>query len=303
MDRIWNKMTTHNLCSGSNWSDCESTICSTVFGRMLDIAQDTLKAYRSDLFHDAIWLQANLTGPMSFDWIVRDSGTHIGEVVQHINQDEWFNSAKYRFDIREEGSYGRWMLDIYEAVPMNNEPGIEDKDLKLIEDVLDVSCIGYFDNGSLQHNGNNCPVHEEGGGLRKYALEPPMLYCNHDHVAVVDGVCECGTIVVPSVTTWEPMEANVTIDKGFENNFPPLRNETIKNIREENKMESIVQELREKMNEADMARDEAKERKYELGEVIQELTDYIDDMANLIDSLSELPSASVSINFDIEFES
>ncbi len=50
-----------------------------VFGHLADLCAPVLQAFRSDLYHDAVWLQQNLTGQaVSFFFAYTDSSTFIG---------------------------------------------------------------------------------------------------------------------------------------------------------------------------------------------------------------------------------
>lgn len=49
-----------------------------LFGAMLDRADGVVKHYRSDLFHDALWIEKFVAGEMTWYWMVRTYGTHIG---------------------------------------------------------------------------------------------------------------------------------------------------------------------------------------------------------------------------------
>ena len=49
-----------------------------VFGILADIAWPVVNNYRSDLYHDAMWLNENLSVPDCFYFAVDKSGTSIG---------------------------------------------------------------------------------------------------------------------------------------------------------------------------------------------------------------------------------
>lgn len=331
MERVWNKLDTNTLQWGGSWADAQSTIRAVLFGTMVDLARDRIKHYRSDLYHDALWISENITGPRQFDWVVRESGTFIGEVVQYVSDDDWTDTVRYRFDIRVENDR-KWILDIYEAgpiVPVNphfcEECGVNvaqhveymemwlcsdfctgkaearlgafytapnvpdtmpwvDKHAALdvsecdvakaiegcifhpapvggwtmvedlgdkIEELLDVSCTGYKENGSLQHDGDTCPVHENGLGIK----------------------------------------------------FPTLRNvEQNAPKRKVIQMDSILRDLREKLDEARSAYQELEDVQEQISESKDELESYIDDVESLLGSLDDLPSVSVSVSIDVDFD-
>lgn len=49
-----------------------------VFDHLLQLTDGVVKSYRSDLYHDAMWLREYLTEPMAFYFSVGECGTHIG---------------------------------------------------------------------------------------------------------------------------------------------------------------------------------------------------------------------------------
>lgn len=58
-----------------------TSIRAGMFGEMVKLAAPVLRAYHSDLFHDALWIAEKVMGPIEFDWLVREMGTHIGETA------------------------------------------------------------------------------------------------------------------------------------------------------------------------------------------------------------------------------
>jgi hypothetical protein len=50
-----------------------------LFGVLVELAEGKLQEFRGDLFHDAKWLEENVNGPIKFPFMVRHSGTHIGD--------------------------------------------------------------------------------------------------------------------------------------------------------------------------------------------------------------------------------
>jgi hypothetical protein len=58
------------------------SIRALLFGAMLDRAENVVQAYRSDLFHDALWLDKYVTGEFSWYWMLRRHGTHVGTDLQ-----------------------------------------------------------------------------------------------------------------------------------------------------------------------------------------------------------------------------
>lgn len=59
--------------------DLDDSDCARVFGELLRLAEGNVKAYTSDLYHDAMWLRENVAGKpgTSFYYGVRESGTSL----------------------------------------------------------------------------------------------------------------------------------------------------------------------------------------------------------------------------------
>jgi len=115
--KVWTKIDTRTLFHGGEWDDIATGLRAKTFEVMLELAE-RVKHYRSDLYHDAMWLEERLTGPMQYDWIARESGTFIGEVVAQIALSEWDGSVKYRFELLNDER--RWMLNVYEAISLSS---------------------------------------------------------------------------------------------------------------------------------------------------------------------------------------
>lgn len=73
----------------------ESTLESVraaLFGVLVALAGDRVKHYRSDFYHDAIWVKTNVSGPTGFFFAVADTGTEIGfdeALVRQIRPVAW----------------------------------------------------------------------------------------------------------------------------------------------------------------------------------------------------------------------
>lgn len=64
---------------------------SKVFGELVKLASPVLAAYHSDLYHDAIWLEANLKGvELTFFFGFDESGTNIGHTTEYIIREHQF---------------------------------------------------------------------------------------------------------------------------------------------------------------------------------------------------------------------
>ncbi len=86
-----------------------SMVRSGVFGEMFTLAHDAgLTQYRGDLFHDAQWLDHQLTGPMTFYWSVGATGTSLSTGGECLNP---AHDRRYRFTVTCSELY-RWELAI-----------------------------------------------------------------------------------------------------------------------------------------------------------------------------------------------
>jgi hypothetical protein len=68
--------TKHYLCSSTTPGDMRSAH-AILFGHMVERAEGVVRHYRSDLYHDALWLDRHFTAaPFSFYWGARDRNVH-----------------------------------------------------------------------------------------------------------------------------------------------------------------------------------------------------------------------------------
>lgn len=285
-NRVWNKIDSTTMVYGGQWEDARSTIRAHVFGVMINLARDRVKNYKSDLYHDALWLSEWLIGPMRFDWIARESGTFIGAVVQHITDSEWEDTARYRFEIREDNR--SWKLNLYEAGPLSIPvPNVPDTSTGVVVEegavLIETEKVERFCNEPLPENVVEALVNTS---VNPINWTPPKVA-----EIVID--YESGmfhkTGAIPSV-------------KGVGIN-PTPRNEVTNNNRKVINMDDIIRDLREKLAEASTARDDAQNAKYNLDEFISELEDYSNSVDELIDQLQDLPTVSVSFEVDLSFYS
>ncbi len=94
----------------------------------------------------------------------------------------------------------------------------------------------------------------------------------------------------------------------FEPNFPTLRNDLTTEpnapTRKENKMESIIRDLREKYEEASNSKDQLEEYQSSINDAVDELDTYMSELDDLISSLDSLPEVSVYVDLDtVSFDS
>lgn len=269
-DYAWSEVETSTLVYCTEWATGESTIRACVFGKMVELAKDVVTNYVSDLYHDAMWIALTLDGPCSFEYVVRDYGTHVGESATYIKIEEDATARKYRFDLFNDG--GRWKLTISQASIVQEDP-------------LDVSCTGYKGVYGIYHDedGSVCPVHDNNGALRKEFDSD-------------------GTFTEDDRGNWSP------VDVILQTVFPSVENKTqVQLVPDTTKgntgMYDLINDLREKLDAANSAKDELTEAKYDIDNAIDDLETYVSDLDDLIGSLDNLPEISVSVSLDVDFES
>lgn len=103
---------THRLWGYSDTFDADN-LHQRIFGFLVQMAAPVVKEYHGDLFHDAEWVRANVTGPNeagSFLFCVRHSGTNIGPFAKFMYESLAYDAALYALTLTEEG--GTWFLTI-----------------------------------------------------------------------------------------------------------------------------------------------------------------------------------------------
>ncbi len=109
-------ITTHRLVGWGTFEDLRESILARLFGHMVVLAQPVVEEYHSDLFHDASWLRANVTGETEFEFVVRTSGTNLGVSAKYAATSP--GAVLYTMTLRAEtrggSSNADWYLDIAE---------------------------------------------------------------------------------------------------------------------------------------------------------------------------------------------
>lgn len=392
-DRVWNKIDSSTLVSGADWVDAQSTVRALVFGKLVELGHNKIKFYRSDLYHDAIYLLNTLKGEHTFDWIARESGTFIGDVTSYV-RDDWEKLARYRFDIRLDGDH-KWVLDIYEAGPIvpviphfceecgimvayyvdymqmwlcstgctvkaenrlnsNINTEVEEEEEFILDDEFKpyfseetlptdidyseneayqvqlekehkdlpvtkcndatqiagciyhpapymVNCTGHIVGAMVQHDGDTCPQHENDGSYGIAVTFPdnsqgPRIAEDNWYRTEGPGTQDLGA---------KYMEAMMAPFPEILVEIPTLRNvEPKAQMRKENKMESIIRDLREKYEEASGSKETLEEYQSNINDAVDELDTYMSDLDDLISSLDQLPEISVYVDLEtISFDS
>lgn len=93
------------------------SIRALLFGAMLERALPVVKEYRSDLFHDAHWLDTHVHGPAEFYWLVRHSGTNLNDgAIVGVQIGTGSTSVFYRIALTEER--GLWSAT-FTTIPLD----------------------------------------------------------------------------------------------------------------------------------------------------------------------------------------
>lgn len=66
----------------TDWNQAKGPVRALLFGQMVKRAIGVVEFYHSDLYHDAQWIEENVTGATQFLWMVRRNGTNLGERAQ-----------------------------------------------------------------------------------------------------------------------------------------------------------------------------------------------------------------------------
>lgn len=100
---------THDLWG---WGDFDgSALHQRIFGHLVVLATPVVKEYHSDLFHDALWIKETVTGPTSFLFLVRHSGTHLGRSAALMFESVHYDAVLYNIDLSVD-ERKRWTLTI-----------------------------------------------------------------------------------------------------------------------------------------------------------------------------------------------
>lgn len=269
MPERWTHVTAKMLYGGS-FEDRKTSIRALIFGEMFRLAEGHIEAYRGDLYHDAIWLTENVNGPTSFEWVVRESGTHcehsdyIQKVIKMFGDEA--SLLHFRFDVIEDGSE-HWKVVISQAAPSSVDLSVPDTGIE--DDGEEASKI-------LNTLDSDGPV--------------PAWVKDSDNY-VPDDDDSNGTLTEDDQGTLESVPA-----------FPTPVN-VKKTTKENGSMESILSELRSKVENAESEKNDIDEHlseiesaKETLEGAAEELDQFISDMNDLINSLESLPEISIYVD-------
>lgn len=108
----------HRLVGWGNFDTMRESILPRVFGYLVRLATHVAHEYHGDLFHDAEWLRKNLTGETSFLYLVRYSGTNLGDSARLMFESLAYDAVLYNIDLSVD-ERGTWWLtvDLIDARP------------------------------------------------------------------------------------------------------------------------------------------------------------------------------------------
>lgn len=96
--------------------DTLDSVRAAIFGVLVRLATDRVEAYQSDLYHDAIWLKANVSGPTLFFYGVRDTGTNIAHPEGEELVRQW-NETTWRVEVTRT-DHGKWEATTTQLPPL-----------------------------------------------------------------------------------------------------------------------------------------------------------------------------------------
>lgn len=103
--------------SAETWTEAKPYMMQRIFGALVKLAAPVVMEYHGDLFHDASFIRDEITGPCTFYFAVRASGTHItfdGGFMRSVaaaNRHPDYRLKMYRMRLVQGGTYGRtWYL-------------------------------------------------------------------------------------------------------------------------------------------------------------------------------------------------
>lgn len=105
--------TVHDIGGWGDFDALRESLLPRIFGHMVQLATPVVEEFLGDLFHDAEWLRKNVTGPCSFGFMVRTSGTNLGESARIMGSIGAPGAILYRLTVAMEDRQ-RWSLTIEE---------------------------------------------------------------------------------------------------------------------------------------------------------------------------------------------
>ena len=92
--------------TNDEWAYSAGSVKAGIFGQMVEMAEGVVEHYRSDLFHDATWLQDRVDGtPLTFEFLVRPWGTNVSEDRGEFSASETERLFLFRYVPLQDGSF------------------------------------------------------------------------------------------------------------------------------------------------------------------------------------------------------
>ena len=92
--------------TNEEWAYSAGSVKAGIFGQMVEMAEGVVEHYRSDLFHDATWLQDRVDGtPLTFEFLVRPWGTNVSEARGEFRETEGNRLFLFRYVPLQDGSF------------------------------------------------------------------------------------------------------------------------------------------------------------------------------------------------------
>lgn len=96
----------------SGWGEFEGSIAGScramILGQLIKLAAPHVKAYHSDFYHDAIWIQANVRGETTFYFSFDECGTYVSEDALI----GLYRKHGYTCEVTNPNGRGMWFLEM-----------------------------------------------------------------------------------------------------------------------------------------------------------------------------------------------
>lgn len=102
----------------NDWGTAGSTVKAKLFGILVQLCEGKVQEYHGDLYHDVHWLDHYVTGPTSFRFMVRPSGTHIGSMVDTALE---IGTVGDVYSLTLTCNKGRWSVTIKVVTPADHK--------------------------------------------------------------------------------------------------------------------------------------------------------------------------------------
>ena len=112
---------THRLWGYSSTFDA-TALHQRIFGFLVQMAAPVVKEYHGDLFLDAEWLRDTVSGPCTFLYCVRYSGTNLGLLAPVTYESLTYDAVLYRVTLTEKSGVWSLVIDVVGSRPLRPTP-------------------------------------------------------------------------------------------------------------------------------------------------------------------------------------